>query len=341
MRIPIKCFGCDGLPKYTDNAFHLWRNCPNKADKEVWENFQANLKSFRERKQARQEQKRNQEGGGGNYGNYGRRTMATDQTNWERQGFPSRKVQDQIQAIADEKNTPHTRMTLLASLKDSLEDYNLETEQTKQQLGTKKAKRGGKGRTFLMYMKPADKDKPKQENGPRTMLGAPPKAKYQFKIAYKLPFIEFPIGDGRTSEDVATLSGLLDTGGCCNMGNLSYHKEISEQFPQFMEEMICLEEESYGVVITHMIRYYIPFIDKGEQCFVTLGLTDDLPIDTLFGLGFQQDTKMKIDFATKRVESAFLQRHFTIVFNEPRRTNPENISSEEHNTPKSLLTTDE
>jgi hypothetical protein len=49
------------------------------------------------------------------------RTMATDPANWERKGFPSRKVQDQIQAITDEQNTPSTRMTLLASLKDSLE----------------------------------------------------------------------------------------------------------------------------------------------------------------------------------------------------------------------------
>jgi hypothetical protein len=183
------------------------------------------------------------------------------------------------------------------------------------------------------------------------MLGAPPKEKYPFKIAYKLPFIAFPIGDGRTAEDVATLSGLLDTGGCCNMGNLTYHKAIGEQFPQFVDEMIGLEEERYktinigglkdGVTITHMIRYAMPFIDKGQQCFVTLGLTDDLPIDTLFGLGFQQDTKMKIDFATRRVESAFLQRHFTITFKEPRQTNPDHIRSEANNTPKSLLTTEE
>jgi hypothetical protein len=61
-----------------------------------------------------------------------------------------------------------------------------------------------------MYM--ATNRKQEISSGPRTMLGAPPKEKYPFKIAYKLPFIAFPIGDGRTAEDVATLSGLLDTG---------------------------------------------------------------------------------------------------------------------------------
>ena len=80
-----------------------------------------------------------------------------------------------------------------------------------------------------------------------------------------------------------------------------------------------------GVTTTHMVRYAIPFINKGEQCYVTLGLTEDLPIDMLSGIGLQQSTKMKIDFATKRVELAFLQQHFDITFKEPRRTNPDNI----------------
>ena len=356
MRIPIKCFGCNGLPKYNEHAFHLWRNCPNKGEKEVWENFQKNLKEFRDRKQARQEQRStqgggNQYGGGSQYGHYGPRTMTMEGTNWERQGFPSKRVQDQIKAIADEQNSQHTRMTLLASLKDSLEDYNLANEQKKPEEKKAKWQGGRKGRTFFTYMEPSQPKEPTPRGTAMTMLGAPPRNNYQFKIAYKLPFIAFPIGDGRTSEDVATLSGLLDTGGCCNMGNLAYHREISEQYPQFVDEIVCLEEESYaniniggikdGVSITHMIRYAIPFIDKGEQCFITLGLTDDLPIDTLFGLGFQQDTKMTINFTTRRVESAFLQRQFPITFKEPRRTNPENIRSQENNAPKSLLTTDE
>jgi hypothetical protein len=60
--------------------------------------------------------------------------------------------------------------------------------------------------------------------------------------------------------------------------------------------LICLQEESCktinvrgikdGVITTHMTRH-ATFIDKGEQCFfMTLGLTEDPPIDTFFGLGF-------------------------------------------------------
>ena len=52
-KIPIKCFGCANLPKYDDEAFHLWRDCPHKAEQEVWKNFQINLQRFREERQAR------------------------------------------------------------------------------------------------------------------------------------------------------------------------------------------------------------------------------------------------------------------------------------------------
>lgn len=270
-------------------------------------------------------------------------------TNWEREGFPSKQVYDQIQVIADPKSGPDIRITLLTALKTELDGYDLAPSADH---GDKKpaAKRGrwkSPKLSFLMYMKPQE-ETPKL---PMTMLGAPPKEKFPFKISYKLPYISFPIGDGRTSEDTATLTGLLDTGGCCNMGWLQYHKAIAAAFPQFVEKLICLDEERYetinigglkeGVTITHMIQYAIPFTEKGEQCYLTLGLTEDLPIDTLYGLGFQVDAKMKIDFASKKVESALLQASFPLTFKEPRRTNPDHVRSEERNTPKSLLTTDE
>ena len=135
------------------------------------------------------------------------------------------------------------------------------------------------------------------------------------------------------------------------MGWLEYHQAIAEQCPQLVEEFIELEEEQYetiniggfkdGVTLTHILKYAIPFTDKGKQCYLTLGLTRDLPIDTLYGLGFQQDLKMKIDLANKQVEPALLQASFKMTFKEPRRTNPDHMRSEERNNPKSLLTIDE
>jgi hypothetical protein len=96
--------------------------------------------------------------------------------------------------------------------------------------------------------------------------------------------------------------------------------------------------------MTHMVRHATPFVDKGEQCFITLGLKADPPIDALFALGFQQDAKMTIDFAIKRAEPAFLQKQFAVTFKEltfkePWRTKPESMSSQGNCMPKLLLTT--
>ncbi len=98
--------------------------------------------------------------------------MATDRKNWERHGHPSKKTQEQALAIADDKNAPPTRVTLLASLKESLEACDLETEEKKQP--AKRARWNGKGMTFLMFMKPETQalNQAKETNGgPRTMLG--------------------------------------------------------------------------------------------------------------------------------------------------------------------------
>jgi hypothetical protein len=194
-----------------------------------------------------------------------------------------------------------------------------------------------------MYMNPQYNDAE-----PKTFLGAPSLNKYTFRVSMKLPFIQFPIGDGTTSEDNAFLSGLLDTGGCCNMGNLSYHKEIATRFPALVSEIIDLDEQKYekitiggiqgGVSLTHMIRYYIPYTENGKCCVLTLGLTDDLPIDTLLGIGFQMDAKISIDTAGLKAHLALFQDTYQIQMKEPRKTDPTAIAAEEHQRPMILAT---
>jgi hypothetical protein len=123
------------------------------------------------------------------YGGGGNSTMI----NWERKGYPSKQIHDQIKAIADEGSSPELKLTLLMALKDSLEGYQMEEPEKKTPVEKKPHWQKG-GRSFLMYM--ALKDEP--ETKPFTFLSAPPKQKYPFKIAYKLPFISFPIGNGKT-----------------------------------------------------------------------------------------------------------------------------------------------
>jgi hypothetical protein len=60
VRRPIKCFGCQGIDKYDQQAYHLWKDRPNKADQEVWRNFQTNLRRFREEKARRRDDRQGQ-----------------------------------------------------------------------------------------------------------------------------------------------------------------------------------------------------------------------------------------------------------------------------------------
>jgi hypothetical protein len=323
MNAPLKCFGCNGIPEYTQNCFHLWRNCPNKNDKRVWNNFQQNLATWRE---TRKLQPRNNN---------------SYQANWKNQGYPNQSVQERIHSIANPTTMATTRKVLLATLATELDPKN--DDEASVRKGKRKPKdisTGGNPRHFLCYMQ-------KQLATPKTFLGAPPLMRYPFKIAYKLPFMTFPIGDGATSNDRATLSGLADTGGCCNMGSLQYHSEILKTFPQLVAEFTELAEKRFesisigglqgGVILTHMIRYHIPYTDRGEALSLTLGLTADFPLDTLFGVGFQIEAKMTIDLAARKVYSGLFQDSYTLEFKEPTRTNPAHIVSQLNRTPKAMI----
>jgi hypothetical protein len=48
MRVPMKCFGCQGLQAYDKNCFHQFKHCPDKKNPEVWKNFYKNLRTWQE-----------------------------------------------------------------------------------------------------------------------------------------------------------------------------------------------------------------------------------------------------------------------------------------------------
>jgi hypothetical protein len=322
MKVPMKCFGCDGIPEYNNNCYHLWRNCPNKNDNRTWTNFQQNLRNFREK----------------------RRTAPprNDDHNWNRAGYPNQQIQDQFRAISDPETSASTRRVMIATLTQKLQEPE---SPDGPETPSKKNRRSRRiAHNFLMFSKPQVQEDPSKN--PKTFLGAPPLSRYEFKIAYKLPFMMFPIGDGATSDDCATLSGLADTGGCCNMGWLPYHREIARRYPHQVHEFVDLEEKRYehinigglqgGVALTHMIKYFIPYTDRGGTCILTLGLTEDLPIDTLFGVNFQTEAKMQIDLAGRKIWSGYFQDSYELEFKEPKRTDLAHIASQTDKHPKAL-----
>jgi hypothetical protein len=335
MRAPIRCFGCDGIPEFSGNCLHLWRDCPNKNDRRVWENFQRNLQIWRDKRKNSTPQ------------------PSRYQSNWRTQGYPNQTTPTTIADIANPHTPSSVRKVLLATLARDIEqtDYaptsngspaGVTTRAATKKRASKELQSGEGPHHFLLFMQPAINEKP------RTFLGAPPNQRYPFKIAFQLPHMTFPIGGGATSNDTAMLTGLLDTGGCCNMGSLQYHSAIVKNFPNLVSEFTVLEEKRFeainigglqgGVELTHIVVYHIPYTEKGQTCSITIGLTEALPLDTLFGVGFQVEAKMTIDLAGKTVYSGLFQENYPLEFKPPMKTNPEHVISQRDHSPKALIT---
>ena len=102
------------------------------------------------------------------------------------------------------------------------------------------------------------------------------------------------------------------------MGWLECHQAIAKQCPQLVEEFIEVEEEQYktidigglkdGVTLPHMIKYSISFADKGEHCDLTLRLTRDLPINTLYGLEDCQAAHCRVQVCACYLQEVRLSR---------------------------------
>lgn len=132
------------------------------------------------------------------------------------------------------------------------------------------------------------------------------------------------------------------------MGWLDYHKEIAERYPKLVAELVDLKQKRYeyikiggiegSVQITHMVKYWIPYEERGEPSTITLGLTPDLPLDTLFGVGFQKETKMVIDLAGQKVESGYFQDRYDLEYKEPRRSDILSVAAQARSNPKTLIT---
>lgn len=158
--------------------------------------------------------------------------------------------------------------------------------------------------------------------------------------------MKLPIGRGTDEEDKSYLLGLYDSGGCCTMGWLEYHETIYKKHPHYVREFICLEESKFenigiggikdSVAITHMIEYWMPYEDKGGNATITLGLTEDLPINTLFGLPFQIKAKMTANFNKQIVQSEVFHDTFKIEMKEPERS-PVASLEYKHQTPRVML----
>jgi hypothetical protein len=179
----------------------------------------------------------------------------------------------------------------------------------------KKTETPNVGRAFLQYY--TGNTTHATPDGGRTLHGARRTQHLEFDLSNKLPFWDLLIGTGDdTDKPLHRLTGLLDSGGCCNMGWRPYHKKMAKLFPSLVANVFEVEDQQYndrkeiiisgikgGVQITHMVEYWLPYEDRTGTATVILGLTEDLPVATLYGMPCQINTKIIINWDGQKATS--------------------------------------
>jgi hypothetical protein len=147
------------------------------------------------------------------YGPTGATAEPATLVNWQQLGLPTKAMSEMIEAIAERETKPAVRRAPLTNLRSDLVNTALEVTdpaEAEEQTTTKQnAKRRKRGPLFLLFMKKDEQPKIKTQTGSKpaamTMLAAS-QGKYPLQIAYNLPHLKFPIGDGQTTKDRAYLT---------------------------------------------------------------------------------------------------------------------------------------
>jgi hypothetical protein len=303
MKAPITCWGCQGIDRYDGKASaHSYRECPNKGDPEVVENFKVNLQKWRD-------SKRNATDPRG--GNAVKSPYERGEKNWSALGYESKEQHEMLLQITDPDTSKTARRAMIAALLTQKEE-------------TTESNPRKKFRIFFSYSMAEEKITPPPSEGePFISFLAPPMSRYRFPISDTLPFIDLPIGRDMDDDDQHIfLRGLADTGGCCTMAWKPYMLKLKEKFPEFVSEHTVLKERQFedikiggiqgGVWITEVLVFYMPFESNGEKHGIMFGLTDELPINVLYGLPFLMQAQVTLDLDAQIATSKVLATKFKL-----------------------------
>ena len=106
-------------------------------------------------------------------------------------------------------------------------------------------------------------------------------------------------------------------------------KEHKDKFPEYVEEHTVLKERQFkdikiggiqgGVFMTDVMTLYLPFTSDGENHRIMFGLTDDLPINVLYGLPFLLQAQITLDMDAQTARSRLLGTSFKLTLRSPKR----------------------
>jgi hypothetical protein len=148
----------------------------------------------------------------------------------------------------------------------------------------------------------------------------------RYPITTELPHVHIPIG----KQSSATAEGLLDTGGACTMGDISYWSEVAKRMPHLIahyEELTQHQEKpiSIGgvgagkVMITHVMGVWLPWAIGKDDTKLVIGLGENMPMTLLIGLPFQVAAQCVIDIGNLTCHSATFNTTWKLTLKRPQR----------------------
>jgi hypothetical protein len=135
------------------------------------------------------------------------------------------------------------------------------------------------------------------------------------------------------------------------MGKLEWDQELHKVCPKRFDDIFELAERRFesinigglkdGIWLTHVAILWMPYDDRGATMRIESGLSSELPVDTLFGVNFQRDTKMAIDLGTNKATSPYLGDTYDIVWRTPSNSDLGQIQHEAQKSPMVFVATGE
>ena len=345
---PKECWGCTDT-KFHPERFHLFRECPNRADPDVRQNFAKRLGLFRQNRAA----------AGYDTSHYNRNDTGPsvhsaifNPVTWEANGWPNLECALILSEMTTTTASPQTRRDLVLPLLTALARH----------ANTDSANDSNKCRAFhspltgLHDPQPPDSTDtsyygpPTYYNlmitGPLTseinatlhlnhfqttaILGRPTFTPVAFSQV--LPHLRLPIGP--RAENQGTICCLIDTGASLNVGRTDYHQAIARNRPDLVVRFSMLKDEpngsspfSIGSVngdapptdIEATITYRTPYIIRGQPVVVTFALGKTIATNSILSFPFLQSIKAALLLENMTCISAVLGDTFKIEYMVPLR----------------------
>eukprot|EP00957_Ditylum_brightwellii_P027774 2099107-Ditylum_brightwellii.AAC.1 len=170
----------------------------------------------------------------------------------------------------------------------------------------------------------------------RAFQTAAKRSKAFLEVSAPLPHLQIPLGDKQDTETNPVLEGGADTmcGAC--VGNLDYHRSITEKHPHLVKQFEALadlvDQQPFGIGgigldedgvqqstarISHIVSYKTPYFLNGQQVLVTIGLGKQVATNTLFSYLLIKALNSTIMLESGTLVSRVLGTAFKLVIKPP------------------------